>query len=170
MRASALVETLIGAGVLAAAGFFLFYAGSNLSTGQSADGYTLSARFSTIGGLTRGADVRVAGVPVGTVSAIELDQQTYLARAVMRLDGGIEIPEDSSARIASNGLLGGAFVEIEPGGLEEALIEGGEIQYTQGAVDIFSLIGEAVMNRASGGSEDGSSAQDDSARSTTDAE
>ena len=153
MRASALVETLIGAVVLAAAGFFLFYASTHLSQGPDQNGYSVSARFSTIGTLTRGADVRIAGVPVGSVKDVELDRQTYFARAVLHVDGDIEIPEDSSARIATNGLLGGAFIEIEPGGLDDMLAEGGEIQYTQGAVDVFSLIGEAVMNRASPGSQ-----------------
>lgn len=151
MKSGAVLETLIGLIVLIAAGAFLFYGQGQLDEGPGRAGYTITARFSSIGDLSRGAEVRVAGVPVGTVSGIELDQQTYFARTIFKIRSDVEIPEDSTAKIAMAGLLGGAYVEIEPGGSTEMLPEGGEIEFTQGSVDLFDLIGEAVMGRGSGG-------------------
>lgn len=144
MRGGAVLETLLGLAVLIAAGAFLFYAQGRLDEGPGRDSYELTARFSTVGDLARGAEVRVAGVPVGAVQAIELDPQTYFAQATLTIRSDIEIPDDSTAKIATAGLLGGAYVEIEPGGAMEVLSPGGEIQFTQGAVDMFDLIGQAV--------------------------
>lgn len=152
MKSGAVLETLIGLLVLIAAGAFLVYGQGQLDGGPGRDGYTLTARFSSIGDLSRGAEVRVAGVPVGTVSGIELDEQTYFARTIFKIRSSVDIPEDSTAKIAMAGLLGGSYVEIEPGGATEMLAEGGEIEFTQGSVDLFDLIGEAVMNRGSGAS------------------
>lgn len=148
MNAGALVETVIGAIVLAGAVFFLVFAQSRIDSGPGADGYELSARFSSVGDLERGADVRVAGVPVGTVRRIELDPDTFFARATLVIDGAIEIPADSTASITANGLLGGLYVNIEPGGDVENLQPGAEIEFTQGAVDLFDLVGEFVSNSA----------------------
>lgn len=150
MRGGAILETVLGVLVLAAAGAFLIYAQGQIDDGTSADGYTLTARFSSVGDLNRGADVRVAGVPVGTVSAVRLDPETYFAEAELLVSGDIELPSDSTAKITAAGLIGGVFVEIEPGGDVDMLQPGDEITFTQGAVDMFDLIGEAVMNRSSG--------------------
>ena len=144
MRGGAVLETLLGLAVLIAAGAFLYYAQGRLDEGPGRDSYELTARFSTVGDLSRGAEVRVAGVPVGAVQGIELDRQTYFARTILTLRSDVEIPEDSTAKIAASGLLGGAYVEIEPGGAMEALDPGEEIEFTQGAVDMFDLIGEAI--------------------------
>ncbi len=148
MNAGALVETVIGAIVLAGAVFFLIFAQGRIDSGPGADGYELSARFSSVGDLERGADVRVAGVPVGTVRRIELDPDTFFARATLVIDGAIEIPADSTASITANGLLGGLYVNIEPGGDVESLQPGAEIEFTQGAVDLFDLVGQFVSNSA----------------------
>ncbi|PWE17318.1 outer membrane lipid asymmetry maintenance protein MlaD [Marinicauda salina] len=150
MRTGALLETIIGFIVLAAAGAFFAYAQGELEEGPGRDGYQLTARFNTIGDLARGAEVRVAGVPVGAVSAIELDAQTYFARTALTIRSDVEIPADSTAKIATSGLLGGAYVEIEPGGDAEMLAAGEEIRFTQGAVDLMDLIGETVMNGSGG--------------------
>jgi phospholipid/cholesterol/gamma-HCH transport system substrate-binding protein len=151
MRTGAVLETVLGFVVLVAAGAFLVYAQGQRTEGPGRDGYELTARFNTVGDLARGAEVRVAGVPVGSVRAVELDPDTYFARADMVIRAGVNIPEDSTAKISTAGLLGGSYVEIEPGGAMEMLEPGGEITYTQGAVDMFDLIGQAVMNRGGGG-------------------
>lgn len=144
MRGGAVLETLLGLAVLIAAAAFLFYAQGRVDDGPGRDSYELTARFSTVGDLSRGAEVRVAGVPVGSVQGIDLDRQTYFARTALMIRSDVEIPEDSTAKIAASGLLGGAYVEIEPGGAVEVLGPGEEIQFTQGAVDMFDLIGQAV--------------------------
>ncbi len=153
MRSGAVLETVLGFVVLVAAGAFLVYAQGQMTEGPGRDGYEVTARFNTVGDLARGAEVRVAGVPVGAVRAVELDPETYFARADMVIRADVEIPEDSTAKIAMAGLLGGSYVEIEPGGAMEMLEPGGEITYTQGAVDMFDLIGQAVMNRGGGDSD-----------------
>lgn len=147
MRGGAVLETVLGFLVLLAAGVFLVYAQGQLTEGPGRDGYNVVARFDTVGDLTRGAEVRVSGVPVGAVESVMLDGETYFARAVLRIRSDVEIPSDSTARIAMAGLLGGSYVAIEPGGDVETLPEDGEIEFTQGAVDMFDLIGRAVMNR-----------------------
>ena len=137
-------ETLVGAAVLAAAGLFLVYALSAADRSVGVGGYEVTARFGQAGGLAPGADVRVAGVKVGTVSDVRLDPETYLAVTALALEGEVRLPVDSTARIASDGLLGGAHVAIAPGGAAETLADGGEIENSQGAVDLFGLIGQVL--------------------------
>jgi phospholipid/cholesterol/gamma-HCH transport system substrate-binding protein len=134
-------ETAVGAVVLAAAAGFLIYALGHTGGGSGGGGYQISARFGEVGALAPGADVRVAGVKVGSVARVELDPKTYLARATMTLDREVKLPADSVAKITSDGLLGGQHVAIAPGGATEDLKPGAELTNTQGAVDLFSLIG-----------------------------
>ncbi|MBW3559554.1 MAG: outer membrane lipid asymmetry maintenance protein MlaD [Proteobacteria bacterium] len=150
MRREHLMETVVGAAVLFAAAGFLTYALGAARGAGDRDGYALSARFGQVGGLAPGADVRVAGVKVGSVSTVELEPQTYFAVARLRLHQSVKLPADSTAKISSDGLLGGAHVSVEPGGATELLPPGGEITNTQGAVDIFGMIGGALRPPAAG--------------------
>jgi phospholipid/cholesterol/gamma-HCH transport system substrate-binding protein len=164
MRGGALLETIIGLVVLVVAGGFLYFAQGQLDRGPGRDGYELNARFSAIGALARGAEVRVSGVPVGTVADVGLDPETYFANIVMMMRGDIRIPADSTAKITSSGILGSPYVEIEVGGDDDMIEAGGEIMFTQGAVDLFDLIGEAMTGRGGAGSptaNGNASAQDD---------
>lgn len=133
-------EALVGAVVLAAAiGFGAFTAQSaGMSLGDS--GYTLTASFRSIEGVAVGTDVRLAGVKVGTVSDITLNAQTYRADTVLTLTDGVGVPDDSAVVIASEGLLGGNFVEISPGGSPFNYEPGAEILDTQGSVSLISLL------------------------------
>jgi len=137
-------ETLVGAAVLAVAAGFLVYALGYAGGVGVRSGYELTARFGEAGALAPGADVRVAGVKVGAVTRIELDPQTFLARATLAVEPGVQLPADSTARITSDGLLGGSHVAIVPGGAIENLSPGAEFQNTQGAVDLFGLIGRMM--------------------------
>lgn len=131
-------ETILGAIVAAVAvGFFAFAAAQ---AGQTANGdrYDLSARFQRVDGISVGSDVRVSGVKVGVVRAVALDPSTYLAKLTLSVDRGVVVLDDSTARIATDGLLGGAYVAIEPAGLDP-LPPGGEIPNTQGAIDLLTL-------------------------------
>ena len=141
-------EIAVGVVVLAAAAGFLIYALSHAGGGGSAGGYQVSARFGEVGALAPGADVRVAGVKVGAVSRVELDPKTYLARATFTLNKDVKLPADSTAKITSDGLLGGQHVSIAPGGAAEDLKAGSEITNTQGAVDLFGLIGQMMRPAA----------------------
>jgi phospholipid/cholesterol/gamma-HCH transport system substrate-binding protein len=131
-------ETILGAIVaVVAVGFFAFAAAQAGQTGAS-NGYDLIARFNRVDGVAVGSDVRVSGVKVGVVRAVTLDPETYLAEVTLTIDGNVRVLDDSTARIATDGLLGGSFVSIEPAGMD-VLPPGGEIPNTQGSVDLLTL-------------------------------
>ncbi|WP_227268642.1 outer membrane lipid asymmetry maintenance protein MlaD [Roseobacter weihaiensis] len=134
-------EVLVGAGVLAAAIAFVVYAGqvSGFSGGGSAT-YPLEASFRSLEGVSVGTDVRLAGVKVGSVADVTLNAETYRADTTVALNTGIEIPDDSAIIISSEGLLGGNFVEIVPGGSPFFFEPGDRIEDTQGAVSLVSLL------------------------------
>ncbi len=134
-----LVETLIGAIVIAAAAAFLAFAYSNTDIG-GVSGYELSARFSRVDGLNIGSDVRLSGIKVGTVTKQELDPTTYQAVVHMTVAPSVRLPEDTFAKITSEGLLGGNYLALDPGGSDIFLEPGDEIMQTQGAVDLLGLI------------------------------
>jgi len=141
-RGQQFAETAMGAVVLIATAGFFVYALSAGGKGWQAPGYQVSARFGQVGGLAPGADVKVAGVKVGTVTNLTLDPKTFLARADMTLDPSVKLPSDSTAKITSDSLLGGSHVEFEPGGATDNLKPGSDVQNTQGAVDLFGMIGQ----------------------------
>ncbi|MEX0970881.1 MAG: outer membrane lipid asymmetry maintenance protein MlaD [Paracoccaceae bacterium] len=147
--ASNAAETLIGAVVMAVAIGFLTYA-SQFTSGAAENEITLEARFGSAEGLRVGSEVRLAGVRVGTLTSLSLDRATYQAVAVLAVDQTVEIPDDSEAKVASEGLLGGNFIELIPGGSPIILANGEEITYTQGAVSFLNLL----MKFASGGDGD----------------
>jgi len=157
-RGQQLAETSMGAVVLVAAGAFFVYALSAGGKGLASSGYELSARFGQVGALQPGADVTVAGVKVGTVTSLKLDPKTFLAEAQLNLDQTVKLPSDSTAKITSDSLLGGQHIAIEPGGASDNLKAGGEIQNTQGAVDLFSLVGQVLRPSGGGASTPASSA------------
>ncbi|MDB5450994.1 MAG: Mammalian cell entry related domain protein [Phenylobacterium sp.] len=144
MARSQLAEAAVGAVVLGIAAWFLIYSLSIGGVGHQTDRYEVSARFGEVGSLAPGAAVRVAGVQIGAVSKVDLDPKTFLAKAHMELDRNVKLPADSTAKIASDGLLGGAHVVISPGSATENLKAGGEIENTQGAVDLFGLVGQMM--------------------------
>lgn len=144
------VETLVGALVLAVAGAFLAFAYTSTDIGRI-DGYRLSARFDRADGLTVGSDVRLSGIKVGTVTGQKLDPETYQAIVEISVRSDIVLPDDTGARIASESLLGGSYLSLEPGGSPDMLASGDEIEHTQGSVDLMGLIGQAIFSSADGG-------------------
>ncbi len=136
-----ITETLVGGAVLAAALGFGIYGAQVAGLGDASGGrYDLTASFRSIEGVSVGTDVRLAGVKVGTVSAVTLNPETYRADTVVSLQSETQIPDDSAIVISSEGLLGGNFVEIVPGGSPFYFAEGDEILDTQGAVSLISLL------------------------------
>lgn len=133
-------QVLVGAAVLSAAIGFLVFAGQTTGFGASSDGYPLTASFRSAEGITVGTDVRLAGVKIGSVTRMNLNTQTFRADTEVHLINGIEIPDDSAIVIASEGLLGGNFVEIVPGGSPDNFEANAEIEDTQGAVSLISLL------------------------------
>lgn len=151
MRES-IFETLIGLVVVAAAGVFLWFAMARGGDGASnGERYEVLARFNNVSGISRGSDVRLAGVKVGIVQNIETDFDRFEAKLTLALDDGLVLPDDTDARVSTDGLLGGAYIAIEPGGgFDEIPQDGsGEIQYTRGSVDLLTLF--ASFASGSGG-------------------
>ncbi len=142
-------EVLTGAGVLLVALGFLAYAAGGTGIVARADSYALTASFRSVEGITVGTDVRMAGVKIGSVTSLALNPTTFFADATVSVKDGIAVPDDSTIAVASEGLLGGAFVEIQPGGSPSDLEPGAEIENTQGAVSVISLL----MKFVGGGSE-----------------
>ncbi|MDP9195946.1 MAG: outer membrane lipid asymmetry maintenance protein MlaD [Pseudomonadota bacterium] len=140
------IETVIGALVLLVAAVFLVFAYRSADLGQTAGGYTLVASFSQTGGLKEGSDVRIGGVKVGSVSGLVLDQDTYMAKVSLAIEPAIKLPRDTVARIASESLLGGRYVSLDPGGEEEFMKNGDSFEHVQGAVDLETLIGKTIFN------------------------
>lgn len=153
MKGAGTFETAVGAVVIAVAALFLAYAyrasGENLERGA----YRLSANFGRVDGVTVGADVRIAGVKIGTVVAPTLDTDTYEAKLSLLIARGVPVPEDSIAKIVTDGLLGGSHVSIEPGASDVMLADGESITITQGAVDLLGLAVEAFTS-GSGSNDD----------------
>jgi phospholipid/cholesterol/gamma-HCH transport system substrate-binding protein len=133
-------EVLVGGGVLAAALVFGIYAVQSAGLSLGTDGYPLTASFRSAEGITIGTDVRLAGVKVGSVTALDLNPQTFRADTVVTIRDDVEIPDDSAIVVASEGLLGGNFVEISPGGSPFTYAAGDEILDTQGSVSLVSLL------------------------------
>ncbi len=142
------IETLTGLAVILIASGFLIYAMRTTGVGaMSSGGYRLSAEFENIEGINVGTDVRLAGIKVGSVVEQKLNPESYQARIDMVIDPTISLSEDTTAKITSEGLLGSKFVALEPGGSDVKLAEGGLISYTQSAVDIWSLISQAMFEK-----------------------
>ncbi len=140
-------EIATGAVVLGIASLFLGYAvlHSGRSTGGT-EGLLLHARFDKIDGLNNGADVRIAGVKVGSVTAQRINPQSFAAEVTINVDRTLKLPADTSAEITSEGLLGGKYVSLVPGGADRLLANGGLITETQGSVSLESLLGRFIFS------------------------
>jgi phospholipid/cholesterol/gamma-HCH transport system substrate-binding protein len=129
--------------------------GTSLKLAGSDGGYRVTAQFDNIGDLKEGSPVSMSGVRIGRVETIRFDSKVFKAEVAMRIDKQYsEIPEDSDASIQTSGLLGGKYVGIGPGGSETFLKEGGQIEFTQSAIVLESLVNKFFANMASRGSDE----------------
>ena len=135
------LETIIGSFVMIIAGLVVF---SVMTSSEDIFPHeyetTYHASFFDISGIKVGSQIRLAGVNVGRVVEVYLDKETYSAEIVLAIDEKIKIPEDSEVIITSEGLLGSNFVSITPGGSEDFLSPDGKFIYSQGALNLNSLL------------------------------
>ena len=140
-----LFEAATGLVVLVVAGFFLVVLTGDEAHQSHGERYEVLARFTTASGISTGSDVRIAGVKVGSVTRLALDPETYLAEVYMALPDNVMLPLDSLVKVASEGLLGGSYIQIDPGGSDEMVTAGGELEFTQGSVDLITLLTSAFL-------------------------
>ena len=140
------VETVMGAVVLVIAAIFLVFAYSTADI-RRIQGYPITMRFDRIDGLRLGGDVKMSGVKIGSVVQESLDPDTFLAVVTVHIDPSVKLPDDSSAKILSEGLGDEKYLALVPGASEAMLPPGGEIQYTQGSVDLIGLIGRLMFSK-----------------------
>lgn len=145
------LETVVGAAVVAAALGFLIFAFTSARQAAASSGYPVVAKFERVDGVNVGSDVRLSGVKVGAVSDIALDPQTYQAKVRLTIEPSVKLPSDSVAKISTDGLLGGAYVSLEPGSETEMLKSGGEFEYTRGSVDLLTLLMQVVSSSSKSG-------------------
>lgn len=145
MRANRTLE--VGTGLFVLLGFAaLFFLStqlpsSGLKLGGAKSGFHVTADFDNIGDLKIGSPVTMAGVRIGEVEGIRFDPQTYKAVTGLRIDSQYnQIPDDSFASIQTQGLLGGKYIGISPGGSDTYLKNGSRIEQTQSAIVLESLI------------------------------
>jgi phospholipid/cholesterol/gamma-HCH transport system substrate-binding protein len=135
-----ITEVLVGAAVMAVAVGFFFYASSTTGSGPAGGSYAMSASFRSADGISVGTEVRLAGVQVGTVTDMALNPETFRAETTFTIRDDIELPDDSAIAISSEGLLGGSFVEIIPGGSPFTYAPGDRIMDTQGSISLITLL------------------------------
>jgi phospholipid/cholesterol/gamma-HCH transport system substrate-binding protein len=107
--------------------------------------YALNARFASVSGLTRGAQVEMAGVEIGQVDDITLDPVTQAALVTLKILKTVEVSDDVIASVKTSGLIGDKYIKLSPGGSEDLLQSGAFITETESAVDIEELISKYVF-------------------------
>jgi len=139
-----LIETVMGAVVLLVAGFFLVFAYSQADLG-AVKGYTISAAFTSVGGLSNGADVRINGIKVGTVLDQVIDPNSFQAVVKMTLRPDIHLPVDTVATIDSEGLLGSKFLKLIPGRSGQTIPANGAIANTKTYKALEDMVAELIF-------------------------
>jgi phospholipid/cholesterol/gamma-HCH transport system substrate-binding protein len=159
MRANRTLE--LGTGLFVLLGFaaLLFLTtqlpSSGLKIGRAKAGYAVTAEFDNIGDLKVGSPVTMSGVRIGTVTGIGFNAKDYKAEVRMRFDNQYnEIPDDSFAAIQTQGLLGGKYIGLSPGGNDQYLKNGSVIEQTQSAIVLESLVNKFFASYSSRKSDD----------------
>ena len=135
------LDAFLGFAVLLITGLFLFYVYTTLDTKLfKSEGFRLHARFENIDGIVTGSKVKLSGVNIGTVKSISLEPESYYAFITMDFDKKFSFPDDTEASVQLEGLLGGSYISILPGGSDVMLLDGQEILYTQGSTSLLNLM------------------------------
>ena len=135
------IDAFLGFLVLLLTGLFLIYMYITIdSKFFKSDGFQLQARFDNIDGIVAGSKVKLSGVNIGTVKSISLEPEDFYALITMNFDKQFNFPDDTEASVQLEGLLGGSYISILPGGSDVILLNDQEILYTQGSTSILNLM------------------------------
>lgn len=115
----------------------------------SSDTYSIQAKFNSIAGLRVGANIEIAGVNVGRVSDIKLEQndEGSLAVVTLKIKNGVELSDTAIASVKTSGLIGDKYISISPGGSPDILKNGQEITDTESALDIEAMISKYIFGK-----------------------
>ena len=139
-------EILMGMVIVVLFALFAWMLTTNTNRSQS-DAQQVVAIFTKVDGLGVGADVRIGGVPVGRVSQIEVDPNSFEVLATLDIDPEMKITQDTTASVLSEGLLGGGFVSLRPG-FGSPLETGGFLENTNDALNISEMLGQLIFSVA----------------------
>ena len=135
------LDAFLGLIVLLVSGLFLFYIYVSVDTKLfTNDKFELHARFDNIDGIVAGSKVKLSGVNIGTVKSISLEPENFYAFITMDFDKEYKFPDDTEASVQLEGLLGGSYISILPGGSDVILLKNQEILYTQGSTSLLNLM------------------------------
>jgi phospholipid/cholesterol/gamma-HCH transport system substrate-binding protein len=135
------LDAFLGFVVLLITGLFVFYVYITVDTKLfKSDGFRLHARFENVDGIVAGSKVKLSGVNIGTVKSITLEPENYYAFITMNFDKKFSFPDDTEASVQIEGLLGGSYISILPGGSDVMLLNDQEILYTQGSTSLLNLM------------------------------
>lgn len=146
MARRGIADVLTGVCVLLGGAGLLVYAVAYSGRPPGSGGYRFHANFEHVDGLITGADVRIAGVKVGSVLDMRVDRKSFLADVTFGVGDSIRVPKDSSAEVTSDGLLGSKFLNLTPGGDDANLPPGGTIAITQSSVSLEQLLGKFIFS------------------------
>ena len=136
-----ILDAFLGFVILLLTGLFVFYVYIKVDTKLfKADGLLLNAHFENIEGIVVGSKVKLSGVNIGTVKSISIDPESFYAVVSMVFDKEFNFPDDTEASVQQEGLLGGSYISILPGGSDIMLSNNQEILYTQGSTSLLNLL------------------------------
>lgn len=110
------------------------------------ESYPVTARFSSISGLKEGAVIELAGVKVGKVSKIELDEGEYEAVVHLDINKAVQLTDDSIASIRTSGIIGDRFIKLTPGGSDIYVEPGGQIEETESSISLEELVSKYIFD------------------------
>jgi phospholipid/cholesterol/gamma-HCH transport system substrate-binding protein len=141
-------ETVVGLFVLIVTVVFSNYVYVK-SGWQTSSGCVFSAKFDKADGLSEGTDVKISGIRVGKIINMTLDPQNFMAVIKFNVVGDVKLPKDTSASVQSDGLFGGKYLSLSPGGEDENLKDGDMIENTSGPLNLETLIGKFLFSKDS---------------------
>ena len=141
-------QVAVGFIVLVVATLFVTHIYKIRTLGEASFGQSmyLKAKFSSIDGIATGSDVKMSGIKIGTVKAIDLDTEDYNASVTIVVRKSIKIPNDSILGVATSGLLGSKFLDVKPGGSDDFMSDGGVFMSTASSLNLENLISKFAGN------------------------
>ena len=152
------IETIVGLIIVSVAAGFMVFTYKVAEVKKFGNTYSLRAVFDQVEGIIAGSDVMMSGIKVGFVSDLKLDGESYRAVMKIAVDRDIKIPDDSSIRIVSNGLLGKKYVSVDAGSSDTMFADGDDVSFTQSSVNLETLIGKLIFSTKDKGGKESASA------------